>query len=136
MAAPHNPLAPDAWIVANNLRTPHAGMSLAGAWVDLPTVAKLYQNPTRCHDWGCSLSESRFPKLLKTLKDDETRESRWKGKFFAQGRCATRLRYAPTSNHLILDRRRDSLTSIGHCGFTSGDVVIGAMACSWGNGYA
>ena len=30
------------------------------------------------------------------MKAGETRESRWKGIFFAQGRCATRLRYAPT----------------------------------------
>jgi len=43
------------------------------------------------------LSESRFPKLLKTLKVDETDWGRWKGSVFAQGRCATRLRYAPTA---------------------------------------
>ena len=44
-------------------------------------------------------SESRCPKLLKTLKTDDAGWSRWNGRFYAQGRCATRLRYAPTAKH-------------------------------------
>ena len=45
---------------------------------------------------GYLLSESRFPKLLKVKENRKKRWKDWKSGSRAQGRCATRLRYAPT----------------------------------------
>src|SRR5438093_6460774 len=42
------------------------------ATTDADAVAKLSQNPPDCPDWGISSREGRFPKLLKTLKVNET----------------------------------------------------------------
>jgi hypothetical protein len=41
--------------------------------------------------------------LLKTQRIDVMEWKRWSRVAFAQGRCATRLRYAPTLNSLILN---------------------------------
>ena len=45
---------------------------------------------------GYLLSESRFPKLLKVKENRKKKWKEWKSEAGAQGRCATRLRYAPT----------------------------------------
>jgi hypothetical protein len=51
-------------------------------------------------------AKSRFPKPMKRLKNSETEWKPWKGRRRAQGRCATRLRYAPTfAGPFILDHR-------------------------------
>ena len=52
--------------------------------------------------WVDCRAKSRFPKLLERLKKDETDWSNWKGLSRAQGRCATRLRYAPTIPALLI----------------------------------
>jgi hypothetical protein len=44
----------------------------------------------------CILSESRFPKLLNVKENRKKEWKDWKSGSRAQGRCATRLRYAPT----------------------------------------
>src|SRR5579864_3582333 len=43
-------------------------------------------------------SESRFPKLLKVKENRKRKWKEWNSRPRAQGRCATRLRYAPTLN--------------------------------------
>jgi len=65
-----------------------------------PPASALYQNRIK------TLSEtaigvvcrakSRFPRLLERLRKRETEWTVWNGTSRAQGRCATRLRYAPT----------------------------------------
>jgi hypothetical protein len=52
----------------------------------------------------CILSESRFPKLLNVKENRKKEWKDWKSGSRAQGRCATRLRYAPTE--LILHHFR------------------------------
>src|SRR6185437_13421299 len=47
-------------------------------------------------------AKSRFPRLLERLRKRETEWSDWKEASRAQGRCATRLRYAPTSEALLI----------------------------------
>jgi hypothetical protein len=45
-----------------------------------------------------------MPRIDKTLGKRRTRKSGWSRIFFSQGRCATRLRYAPTPVDLTADR--------------------------------
>jgi hypothetical protein len=47
-------------------------------------------------------AKSRFPRLLERLKKLETEWKVWKEASRAQGRCATRLRYAPTFAGLFI----------------------------------
>jgi hypothetical protein len=57
--------------------------------------------------WVAFERKSRFPKLLKNLKVEINERKLWSGLLCAQGRCATRLRYAPTlyyaDSKLLLD---------------------------------
>ena len=48
---------------------------------------------------------------MKTSKVGATGKSRWKGGFYAQGRCATRLRYAPTRRGRLSHNPRKSLNA-------------------------
>jgi len=59
-----------------------------------------YQNriktPSVAALWVVRRAKSRFPKLLERQRKPEKEWITWKGISRAQGRCATRLRYAPT----------------------------------------
>ncbi len=49
-------------------------------------------------EWlGLPLSEKQIPQIVEMLRSAENRKKLWKPSGCAQGRCATRLRYAPTS---------------------------------------
>src|SRR5580765_7573061 len=62
---------------------------------------------TKFGSFGLSLNEEQIPQIVKNNKNQGGRETSWKDFFCAQGRCATRLRYAPTpSDYKSLAYRR------------------------------
>jgi hypothetical protein len=68
----------------------------AGARSRRQTVAKLSQNPIDLTRFGFAFERKQIPRFDKTSGKRRTRRSGWSRIDFAQGRCATRLRYAPT----------------------------------------
>jgi len=72
-------------------------------------VRKYFNARSRCairagtvHVWTefkpfeLTLNEEQIPQMIENNKNQGARWTRWKDFFCAQGRCATRLRYAPT----------------------------------------
>jgi hypothetical protein len=51
-----------------------------------------------------SLERKQMPQVVENVENECSGCNGWKGRFFAQGRCATRLRYAPTGIPSILAR--------------------------------
>jgi hypothetical protein len=66
---------------------------------------------------GLALSEKQIPQIVETIRSVENYKRLWKPSGCAQGRCATRLRYAPTCgallilNHFLL-RRGKTVTKL------------------------
>ena len=59
-------------------------------------VAKLSQNPNSLTCFGICFERKQIPRIVGNLRKRSERERRENRVVFAQGRCATRLRYAPT----------------------------------------
>jgi hypothetical protein len=57
---------------------------------------------TKFGSFGLTLNEEQIPQIVKNNKNQGGRETSWKDFFCAQGRCATRLRYAPTYIALLI----------------------------------
>ena len=71
-----------------------------------PPAFRPYQNcikrPSETGIGVVRRAKSRFPRLLERLRKRETEWTVWKGTSRAQGRCATRLRYAPTDDSSLI----------------------------------
>ena len=73
------------------------------------TVSKLFS----LEPLGLASSEKQIPQIVETNRSAENSEKLWKPPGCAQGRCATRLRYAPTfCALLILDHFRNFRYSV------------------------
>src|ERR1700691_883856 len=100
-----------------------------------PTVHQLCRNPTFSIHSSYLLAKSRFPDLLETLVVRSNRWSGWSRVACAQGRRATRLRYAPTYIALLNSKAPPNITpnpqlsltpDCARMGYCTAAVQIGA----------
>jgi len=83
------------------------------------TVPILCQNPTLSIDLSYLWAKSRFPDLLETLVVRRKGWSGWSRGLCAQGRRATRLRYAPTWSALLILKHFPTLLLLRSLTFSS-----------------
>ena len=80
-----------------------------------------------------TVHQGGLPKLLKTLKREMNLTKLWSGPSCAQGRCATRLRYAPTMRRFRFSRRstrRGSPAFERTCTTRSGSIAFASRGRS------
>jgi len=60
------------------------------------TRGKTVSKPLALEPLGLALSEKQIPQIIETIRSMQNQKKLWRPPECAQGRCATRLRYAPT----------------------------------------